>query len=457
MALKKSSLRQWLLAGAAVMQGALVAGPGSAETLGNALVSAYRNSSLLSQNEAVLRAADEDAATAMTTLRPVISWVMQSQYTNNFQGEKTVTAGGLGFDWTLYDFGRTEIRVKAAREQVLATREALVGIEQNVLLGAVSAYMGVRSAAQTVDLNQTSVRVIGEQLKAAQDRFAVGEITRTDVAQAEAALAAAKAALAAAQGSLAVARASYQAAVGHAPDGVNAAPPLPPLPKSLDEAKSIAQRMHPSVLQAQHQAKVADLQVTLAAAQRRPTLGVSANVLETDHGANNTVATLQLSQPIYAGGKLSSAHRKAIAGRDAALAALTQTGIGVTQQVAIAWSNIDVSRAQIGATDQQIAAAQAAYDGVKEEAKLGSRTTLDVLNAEQALLTAQSGKVTAATNLQVANYSLLAAMGLLTVDHLKLGIPTYDPEAYYNAVKSAPTTSVQGKSLDRVLKAIGKN
>lgn len=457
MAQETSRLNYWLLSGAAVLTALTLAPTAQAETLGDALVSAYRNSDLLEQNQAVLRAADEDAASAMTTLRPVISWALQSQYSNNRVGEGTENTLGLNFDWTLYDFGRSRIGIDIARESVLGTREALVGIEQNVLLSAVSAYMDLRKAGQTVDINRTSVNVIGEQLKSAQDRFAVGEITRTDVAQAEAALAAAKAALAAADGSLDVARASYQAAIGHAPDGNTKVPATPPLPKSLAEAQSIAQRLHPSVLMAQHQAKVADMQVELAAAQRRPTIGANVKVLENEFGVDTEVATLALSQPIYAGGQLSSVHRKAIAGRDAARASLTRTGVTITEQVAISWSNIKVASAQISAIDRQIEAAQAAYDGVKEEASLGARTTLDVLDAEQVLLTAQSDRVSAAANLQVANYSLLASMGLLTVEHLKLGIPTYDPEAYYNAVKSAPSTSVQGKSLDRVLKAIGKN
>ena len=128
----------------------------------------------------------------------------------------------------------------------------------------------------------------------------------------------------------------------------------------------------------------------------------------------------------------------------------------IAQGVGDSWANIEVFRAQINATQQQIRAATVAYKGVQEEAKLGARTTLDVLNAEQSLLDAQASRIDAEAQLQVAIYSLLSAMGLLTVSHLNLGIPTYDPAAYYEAVKSAPATSVQGKSLDRVLQAIGK-
>jgi outer membrane protein len=427
-----------------------------AETLGNALVSAYRNSDLLSQNEAVLRAADEDVATAVSALRPVISWVLQSQHTDNLLGKNTTTAAKLNLDWDLYDFGRSKIGIEVAKQSVLGTRQALVGVEQNILLAAVQAYMDLRRAMETVAINQTSVRLIGEQLRAAQDRFNLGDATRIDVSQAEARLGAARAELAVATGDLAAARAAYLAEIGHQSDGQTSIPPTPALPKSFAEAQSIAQRMHPAVLQAQHQAKAADLQVELAVAQRRPTLGANVQLQEDDSGDTSSSATLSLSQTIYAGGRLSAAHRKTIAQRDAARASLTRTGVTITQAVSNAWSGIEVARAQIAAIDRQIDAAVAVYEGTRDQAELGSSTTLDVLDAEQDLREARSDRASAEARLQVALYSLLASMGLLTVEHLNLGIPTYDPEGYYNAVKNAPATSVQGKSLDRVLKAIGQ-
>ena len=145
-----------------------------------------------------------------------------------------------------------------------------------------------------------------------------------------------------------------------------------------------------------------------------------------------------------------------MANRDAARSALLNTSRAVNEAVGNAWANIDVARAQIGSMDEQIAAAQQAYDGVREEATLGARTTLDVLDAEQSLLEARADKITAEANLQLAHYQLLAAMGVLTVKDLQLGIPTYDPSAYYNAVRDAPYTSRQGESLDRVMRALNK-
>ena len=137
-------------------------------------------------------------------------------------------------------------------------------------------------------------------------------------------------------------------------------------------------------------------------------------------------------------------------------AAQLQTGVEVGEAVGKAWANILVANASLGANREQIRAAQAAYDGVKQEAQLGSRTTLDVLSAEQTLLSAKAAALEAQANLSVSRYALLSSMGLLTAEQLKLGVPTFDPEAYYKAVRHAPATSTQGAKLDRILKTMGK-
>ena len=432
------------------------AAPAWAETLADALASAYRNSNLLEQNRAVLRAADEDFAGAIAALRPVVSWLASATYSDSPAGDSLDASLSLAAQWTVYDFGRRELQIAAAKQAVLATRDALVQVEQQVLLAAVAAYMDVRNANENLAITENSVKVIGEELKAAQDRFSVGEVTRTDVALAEARLASARASPAAAQGALAEARESYRAATGGYPGSLAVPPRTPELPRSSDEARSIAQRIHPSIRQAQEQAKAADILVELAAAQRRPSLDLSTSVSRIEGGENSATIRLQLGQTIYAGGALPAAHRQAIANRDAARAALLQSGVIIAQNVGNSWAAIDVARAQITATQRQVEAATIAYEGVREEARLGARTTLDVLDTEQDLLDAKAARINAETQLQVATYSLLASMGLLTADYLKLGVPTYDPEAYFNAVKTAPHTSVQGESLDRVLKAIGK-
>lgn len=434
----------------------------SAETLADAMVMAYRNSALLEQQRAVLRAADEDVASAVASLRPVIQWIIQQQY-NQLEGrDATQTSAQLTASMTLYDWGRTRLAIDAAKEAVMATREALEGVEQEVILAAVQAYLDVRSAIQQVALQENSVNLLTQELRAAEDRFDVGEITTTDVSLARAQLAATQASLSSARGSLDLARESYRASTGKLPGSLSAPPPLPKLPANLKEAERVAQRSHPNVQQAERNVAAAEIGVAAAAAERNPTLegqasiarqrGRSVNSLGNDiQDTDSKSVALQLSQTLYAGGSLSAGHRKAMAQRDQARASLLNTSRLVTQAVATYWANIDVARAQIASIDQQITAAQQAYNGVREEALLGARTTLDVLDAEQDLLEARSNRVSAEANLQLAHYQLLSAMGLLTVENLKLGIPTYDPSAYYNAVRTAPSTSKQGERLDRVL------
>src|SRR5690606_30765998 len=171
-----------------------------AESLADAMVSAYRHSALLDQNRALLRAADEDVATAVSALRPVVQWVAEHRYSQVEQVDSTQTSLSLVAQLTLFDFGRRQIAIDAAKETVLATRESLIGVEQDVLLGAVQAYLSVRSAAQQVALQENSVNLLTQEEKAARDRFDVGEITVTDVSLASARLAATRAGLAAARG-----------------------------------------------------------------------------------------------------------------------------------------------------------------------------------------------------------------------------------------------------------------
>lgn len=443
---------------AAASLGAAVLGmPARAETLTDALIEAYRNSNLLEQNRAVLRAADEDVASAVAALRPTLAFVAASNYAHNVQTRGITNSLGLSASLTLFDSGRRALSREIAQESVLATREALVGVEQNVLLEAVEAYMGVRQALEFVSLNQNSVRVLGEELRAVEDRFEVGEVTRTDTAQAEARRATAQASLQSAQGDLTVARERYRAAIGRFPGTLAAPPRAPSIPATVDEAKGIAVRTHPSIRQAQREVNVAELNVALAVSERRPTVDLSASVNRNDNYNRDSQAVgVQLTQPLYQGGGLSALHRRAIANRDASRAELQQRAVEVSYSVGAAWSQLQVSRANVAALGESVSAAQVAYEGVREEARLGARTTLDVLDAEQDLLDAATDRVAAETQQYVAVYSLLSSMGLLTVDHLKLGIPTYDPSAYYNAVKNAPYTSVQGEKLDRVLRSIGK-
>ena len=452
----------------ALLLGGVLFAPGAgwAETLTDALISAYRNSHLLEQNQAVLRASDEDVATAVGSLLPVLNFVTKLGYSHtefSFSPANTdVTSGtaALVASVPLIDFGRGKVNVALKNELVLASKAALVNVEQQVLLDAVSAYVNLQLQYELVAVQNSSVRLITQDLKAANDKFDVGEVTKTDVALAQAQLASANAALAAAQGSVNIARERYNAAIGHYPTTLASLPRSPVIVKSVAEARAVALRGHPAVIQSQHQAKAADIGVQLAKAQMSPNISLSTSLTESFDrnglGTTNGSLGLELDQTIYAGGRLSSGFRQAIAQQQGAHASQLQTGVNVTESVGKAWSNILVAGASIAANDEQIRAAQAAYDGVKQEADLGSRTTLDVLNAEQTLLSAKASALQARANLYVSRYSLLSSMGLLTADKLHLGIPTFDPQAYYNAVKNAPATSTRGTKLDRILNSLGK-
>lgn len=460
----------WMAAGLMAMQVA----PAAAESFGDALASAYKNSDLLAQNQAVLRAADEDVAVAVAALRPVISWLNQATWSN---GESVSLFGGkswsnslsdtiqISASMTLYDWGRGQVGVEVAKQTVLATEEALKNVEQQVLLNAAQAYVNVTLQQEMVAMQQSNVRLITEDLRATQDRFDVGEVTKTDVSQAQAQLAAAKAQLAASEGALALARESYKAAVGHYPGNLAPLPRAPHLPKSLNDAQAIAAKTNPSILSAQYQVKAADLRVELTKLQMQPTVTGSAAIGETVTGSgasldtflNSQKLSLTLNQTIYAGGQLSALYRKSMDAQDSARSGLELTAVQVAQSVGNAWANLGVAAASISAGDQQINAAQAALDGVRQEAAVGSRTTLDVLNAEQALLSAKAARLQAVANLYNGQYSLLANMGLMTASYLNLGIPTYDPKLYYDAVKNAPATSTQGAKLDKIMKLMGRD
>lgn len=436
-----------------------------AETLADALVSAYTQSNLLDQNQAVLRAADEDAAIALANLRPVVDFVARGswrEYDRNIAGflappttTSTAASMELSASVILWAGGRGKLSVQAAREQVLSTRAALVNVEQQVLLQAVSAYVDVRLQQEIVALRESNVRVITQEMRAAKDRFDVGEVTQTDVSLAEAALAAAKANLAAAQGQLMIARERFKATTGHYPGKLAALPKLPTIPKTLEAAKSVAERGHPFVIQAQHQVSAANLNVQIASTAFGPTLSGKLDVTkDIEEGTESIGLGLQLDQTLYGGGRNAAVYRKAMAGKEQAEAGLLQSVVQVSEAVGQAWAQLAVAHASIEAGRQQVTAAQKAFDGVREEAKLGARTTLDVLNAEQDLLSARASRLEAEANRYVGVYQILSSMGLLTAEHLNLGVPDFDPEAYYNAVKNAPAHSAQGKALDRILQKI---
>ena len=442
-----------------------------ADNITDAMIGAYKTSGLLEQNRALLRATDENVAIAVARLRPVINWTLSTgrTYNRSATGSTAVTTAnsavstGLTLSWLLYDGGASQLAQKAAQETVLSTRQSLLDIEQQVLFSAVQAYVNVLLQQDTVRLRGNNLRLLQEELRAAQDRFEVGEVTRTDVALAQSRVAAAQASLTESRGDLLTAQAVYIQVVGHSPSSLAGQPSLPKRAVSLDAATSVAVRNHPALLSQQHAVKAADLSAQSTSKSLGPSVSFSANASHSDawgdSGRTDTSsASVTLSQPIYAGGSLAASRRASVAQLDAQKGALITVQRSVVQLVSQAYVVLETSRASLVSSNERVRAAQVAFDGIREEATLGARTTLDVLQSEQELLDAQTSRVQARANQVIAAFGLLSSQGLLTAEHLGLAVEIYDPTLYYNLVKDAPAhVSQRSKDLDRVMKALGKN
>ncbi|WP_170455905.1 TolC family outer membrane protein [Ruegeria arenilitoris] len=439
-----------------------------ADNLTDAFIGAYNTSGLLEQNRALLRAADEDVAIALSALRPIINWTVRvsQDYAKTRAGTVVSTVepsrffSGLTLSQLVYDGGASILGKQSAQETVLATRQALIDIEQQVLFRATTAYLSVLLQEETVQIRQNNVNLSGEELRATQDRFEVGEVTRTDVALSEAQLASSQADLADARGDLSTAQAEYVNAVGKQPGRTAGQPRLPKLPGSLAEAINLAQRNHPAILSAQHQVRALDLTVQQQRAGLGPNVSLNADAgitesYDNDDYTNDASISLNFNQPIYAGGRLAANVRRAMAQRDASRANLLNVQKDITQGVTDAYVRFETATASLRASVERVRASQVAFDGIREEATLGARTTLDVLTAQQDLLDAQLAEVASRTERSLAAYQLLQAQGLLTAERLGLAVQIYDPTLYYNLVKKAPAQiSKQSRDLDRVLKAL---
>ena len=427
--------------------------PSDAQSLRETLALAYKNSDLLKQNRALLRATDEGAAAAVAALRPVVAFSGSANESDltGFSTNLTLTAS-----ISVFDGGDSRLAIDVAKQNILATRSSLVNLEQQILLSAAQAFFDVRKTAEVVDLQKKNLVLIEKERDAAQDRFEVGEVTRTDVALAEAQLAFVRSSLAAAEGNYAVARESFRLAVGRYPTKIGDAGQLPRPAATLSAAQAIAARNSPDVQTAKHNAKVAELNVARAKTAFGPSVNLSGNLSKSTGSDINPSVTLSLNQTVYAGGTRSALYRQAVAQEQAAKVAVHYAAALAAQSVGSSWAQIEVAKASIESSQEQVRAARLAYEGLREEAQLGARTTLDVLNAEQNLFDAETNLATALNDQFISAYSLLAAMGKLTVKDLKLGIVTYDPAAYYESIKDAPRESGRGLKLDKVLQAIGK-
>ncbi len=433
---------------------------GAAHTLTDALINAYRNSAQLKSEQAALRGTDEGVAQAWAALRPSVNASATSGYSHSYNTgvNSRVSNLTLSLDLLVWDGGATELAVEAARLNVVAARENLVDTEQTVLLNAVIAFMDMRRDAQFLELAENNRSVIARQVQAARDRFEVGEVRRTDVSQAEARLAGALGTVALRQGTLEISREAYFVAIGKYPGVLQAPPPLPRIPNTVEAAKSIALRGHPSILRAQHGVKIAEINVYRAEAAMKPKISLSGSLSINPKAFSGDTAGLSIkgTAPIYQGGRLTSAYRQALALEEKSRSDLQLAGLLVAQNTHRFWAQLQIARASITARQKEVRASRVALRGIREEANLGARTTLDVLDAEREMVQAETNLVEARRNESVAVYSLLSAMGLLTVNHLQLGIKTYDANVNYNKVSTAPKPTNRAKLLDKIFTRAGK-
>ncbi len=422
-------------------------------TLQDALASAYSNNPSLQAARAQLRATDENVPTALAGWRPQVSVSTSigtaignqtsfsgGRYTTTQQGRATASASTT-LNQPLYRGGRTTAGTNRAENLVLTQRAKLIAAEAQLFSDTVSAYVGVISAQQTLALDVNNEQVLQRQLQATNDRFRVGEITRTDVAQAEAALAGATATRQTAEGALQTARATYQQKVGELPDSLIEPQPLQLPTKTLEEAKALTVANNPTIIAASFQYAADKDNFDLQYSALMPNVSLQGTVAYTQNAAQARVkttgeqATINLTVPLFQGGSEYAAIRAArqTAEQDQRLIDdARRTGV---QQVTSAWENYQAARSTIESTRTQIRADQIALEGTQREAIVGSRTTLDVLNAEQVLLNARTTLISNLASLVTASYQVAAAVGRLTARDLKLQVPYYDETAYYKAVR----------------------
>jgi outer membrane protein len=433
-----------------------VASGASAETLEGALARAYYANPTLNSQRAGVRSTDENVPRAQSGYRPRVnaSGDIGVQW---LEGRSPSVAGrpgsdiasrtyprgvGVQVDQTLFNGNRTFNGVRQAESQVLGAREALRNTEQSVLSDAVTSYMNVLRDTAILNLQRNNVEVLEEQLRQTRDRFNVGEVTKTDVAQAESRLAGGRSQVAAAESNLRSSVARYRQVIGVEPRQL--APGRPAdrlLPKSLDQALKIALADHPAIKSAQHAVDAAELQVKLTEGELYPTISVSGSVsqhydqtiLEDRRLVGSVVG--RLSVPIYEGGEVYARVRQAKETAGQRRIDLDVTRDQIRAAMVASWWQLDAATAQIAAAQAQVQAAETALNGVREEARVGQRTTLDVLNAQQELLNARVNLITAQRDRVVASYSVLQQAGRLTTATLGVSGARYNPKEHYDQVR----------------------
>jgi outer membrane protein len=435
--------------------------PALADTIEAALVRAYQNNPQLNSQRASVRAIDENVPQALSGYRPKVSLTASGgyQYTDTnttsggsptaivrteIHGANAPRSAGLTVSQTLYNGEQTANKTRAAESQVSGAREGLRVLDQSVLLSAATIYMDYLRDSAIVEVQKSNVRVLEQTLKQTRDRFNVGEVTRTDVAQSEAQLAAGKTQLLTADANLVTTKANFRRIIGNDPVALAPGSPVDRfLPPTLPAAIEVSLIENPNVTAAMYGIDVNFLQVKINEGALLPTVTLQASVQQsyeqqmTIFRAFGASAIAQVTAPLYQGGAEYALIRQSKETLAQQRLNLEQTRDQTRANTVTAWGQLVAGKAQVQSAQAQVTASEIALNGVREEAKAGQRTTLDVLNAQQALVNARVALVTAQHDRVVASYGVLNTVGRLSPQVLNLATSTYDPSVHYQQVRDS--------------------
>ncbi|WP_024511951.1 TolC family outer membrane protein [Bradyrhizobium sp. ARR65] len=430
--------------------------PVLADTIEAALVRAYQSNPQLNAQRAQVRSTDENVPKALSGYRPTVNLTASTgyQYTDEtlsqsgaklrVHGTNIPRSVGLTASQNLFNGYQTANGVRAAEAQVSGSREALRVLEETVLFNAATVYMDYLRDAANLEVQKSNVRVLEQTLKQTRDRFNVGEVTRTDVAQSEAQLAAGKTQELTAESNLTTTRSNFRRIIGTEP--TNLAPGSPVdrfLPSTLQQAVDISLIENPNVTAAMYGIDVNYLQVKINEGALLPSVTLQASVQQANDQSPTIAqqftasAIANVRVPIYQGGAEYSLIRQSKENLAQQRLNLETTRDQTRANTVTAWGQLVATKAQVASAQAQVTASEIALNGVREEAKAGQRTTLDVLNAQQALVNARIALVTAQHDRVVASYNVLQAIGRLSPQVLNLRTPTYDPSVHYQQVRDS--------------------
>ncbi|HEV2678106.1 MAG TPA: TolC family outer membrane protein [Aliidongia sp.] len=428
--------------------------PAAAQSLQDALVQAYQSNPQLLAERANLRATDENVPQALANWRPTVQLSASQGYTHvdSSVSQQSSDSGssnshpqtyGVSISQPIYRGGRTVAQTAEAVNLVQAERARLVAEEETILLAVSTDYMNVVRDQATVDLDINNEQVLKKQLEQTQDQFRVGEVTRTDVAQAEASYAQAIATRQSAEGTLQVDRATFEHDVGVAPGKLSAPTGLPPLPTTRDAAVNLAATGNPNVIAAQFAQQAGEDNINVVRGQLLPQVALTASFQHSKDNsgsvsglhADEAQVVAQVTMPLYEGGAVYSQSRQAqqtVAQRKSQVDDARRVAI---QAATTFWEQITSDRATIKSLQAAIRANEISLDGTQQEAAVGQRTVLDILNAEQVLLQSRVNLVSSQHDEIVAELSLASAVGALTAKNLALPVALYEPDKNYDAVR----------------------